>query len=228
MRRTTLLDDNEGSSAPGTDTVAEEIGRFSVVGRLGAGGMGQVFEAYDRELDRRVAVKVLHEHAVGSASGTTRLLREAQAIAKLSHPNVVGVYDVGRHGGEVYIAMEFIQGRTLSDWLRETPRSWTDVVRIFDAVAQGLQAMHELGIVHRDASAFIHPVLRIPGFLGVVGVAFGVAMPARCVMIQDLTMGASLLALLVIVPRRKSLPWISRAASSTGSSGVIGDSVPDP
>lgn len=487
----------------GVDTFADEIGRFSVVGRLGSGGMGQVFEAYDRELDRRVAVKVLHEHAVGSPTGTTRLLREAQAIAKLSHPNVVGVYDVGRHRDEVYIAMEFIQGQTLTDWLRETPRSWTEVVRIFAAVAEGLQAMHALGILHRDlkpdnilvdhtgrariidfglaralgntddpdesttpagegllgvqltrtgamagtprymspeqfrrasltpssdqfsycvtlfealydqspfdgdtvraratsvlsgelqeprrrdvprelldvlrrglrveadarwlsmgelaallhdllaahdpdlgdpdetrrrrstiaavivliilgpgaanlafslgwmgydarihllvtvasglafagiavglrpmwresrlgrritgygfavvgafvtqsvvgflvqrppqdsalsnlvafaalsffASAFIHPVLRIPGLLAVVGVAFGVAMPARGVMVQDLTMGASLIALLVIVPRRKSLPWISRAASSTGSSGVIGDSQPIP
>ena|GEM_PF-2258324 len=146
MRRTTLLDDSEAQSNPDTT----EIGRFSVVQRLGAGGMGQVFEAHDAELDRRVAVKVLHEHAVGSPTGKTRLLREAQAIAKLSHPNVVAVYDVGRHQGQVYIAMEFVRGQTLGAWLQESPRPWTEVVRIFTAIAEGLQAMHELGIVHRD------------------------------------------------------------------------------
>lgn len=112
--------------------------------------MGQVYEAHDRELDRRVAVKVLHDHAVGSPTGRTRLLREAQAIAKLSHPNVVSVYDVGRHNEQVYIAMEFIQGRTLGSWLQQTPRPWTEVVQVFVAIAEGLQAMHELGIVHRD------------------------------------------------------------------------------
>lgn len=150
MRRTTLLDDSEAQADPNPDELGPEIGRFSVVRRLGAGGMGQVFEAHDQELDRPVAVKVLHEHAIASPTGKTRLLREAQAIAKLSHPNVVAVYDVGRHRDQVYIAMEFVQGQTLGVWLQETPRSWTEIVRVFVAVADGLQAMHELGIVHRD------------------------------------------------------------------------------
>lgn len=150
MQRTTILDDSVVQ--PGLDggERVEMIGRFAVTDRLGAGGMGQVFEAHDRELDRRVAVKVLHEHAVRSPTAKTRLLREAQAIAKLSHPNVVSVYDVGRHGEQVYIAMELIEGHTLGAWLLQAPRSWAEVVQIFIAVAEGLQAMHEIGIVHRD------------------------------------------------------------------------------
>ncbi len=127
-----------------------QIGRFVVLSRLGAGGMGQVFEAYDRELDRRVAVKVLHERRSASADAQTRLLREAQALARLSHPHVVSVYDVGRHEGQVYIAMEFIQGQTLGDWLEGAERPWTDILRVFVDVASGLQAIHELGFVHRD------------------------------------------------------------------------------
>lgn len=150
MRRTTLLDGDEAQTDQTENEIAREIGRFAVVRRIGAGGMGQVFEAHDQELDRRVAVKVLHDHAVGSPTGKTRLLREAQAIAKLSHPNVVSVYDVGRHRDQVYIAMEFVKGRTLGAWLEEAPRPWTEVVRVFAAIAEGLQAMHELGIVHRD------------------------------------------------------------------------------
>ena len=150
MRRTTLLDDDEAQSDRDTDDLGREVGRFSLVQRIGAGGMGQVYEAHDQELDRRVAVKVLHDHAVNSPTGRTRLLREAQAIAKLSHPNVVSVYDVGRHQDRVYIAMEFVDGQTLGAWLEEAPRAWTDVVRVFAAVAEGLQSMHELGIVHRD------------------------------------------------------------------------------
>ncbi|MCH9682484.1 MAG: serine/threonine protein kinase [Deltaproteobacteria bacterium] len=150
VHRTTLADDSKAQVGPKVDDLGKEIGRFSVVRRLGAGGMGQVFEAHDSELDRRVAVKVLHDHALSSATAQTRLLREARAIAKLSHPNLVAVYDVGRHQGQVYIAMEYIEGRTLGAWLAERPRPWTTVVQVFAAVAEGLQAMHELGIVHRD------------------------------------------------------------------------------
>ncbi|MCR9159461.1 MAG: serine/threonine-protein kinase [Nannocystaceae bacterium] len=150
MQRTTLLDEDEAQPDRDFEEIGPEIGRFAVIGRLGAGGMGQVLEAHDRELDRRVAVKVLHDHAVGSATGKARLLREAQAIAKLSHPNVVAVYDVGRHRDQVYIAMEFVAGRTLGAWLEEDARPWTEIVQVFVQVAEGLQAMHELGIVHRD------------------------------------------------------------------------------
>ena len=122
-----------------------------MLGSLGAGGMGQVFEARDRELDRKVAVKVLHQHGPATEKAQARLLREAQALAKISHPNVVSVYDVGRDElGEVYIAMEFVRGGTLAAWLQDTTPAWTEVLRLFIDLAEGLQAMHDLGIVHRD------------------------------------------------------------------------------
>ncbi|MEM6295005.1 MAG: serine/threonine-protein kinase, partial [Myxococcota bacterium] len=152
MVQTTMLDASvDSAESDGADIEAgTEIGRFVVLSRLGAGGMGQVFEAYDRELDRRVAVKVLHERRGASADAQTRLLREAQALARLSHPHVVSVYDVGRHDGQVYIAMEFIQGQTLGGWLADQDRPWTEVLRVFVDMASGLQAIHELGFVHRD------------------------------------------------------------------------------
>ncbi|MGH1340123.1 MAG: serine/threonine-protein kinase [Nannocystales bacterium] len=151
MNRETVADPPQGKASPAVSVApGGTIGRFSVLGHLGEGGMGQVFEAYDRELDRRVAVKVLHEERTASQTASTRLLREAQALAKLSHPGVVAVYDVGRHQGQVYVAMEFVKGETLADWLVQRPRSWSDVVRVFAEVARGLEAMHALGIVHRD------------------------------------------------------------------------------
>ncbi len=125
------------------------IGRYLVIQVLGRGGMGIVLEAFDPELDRRVALKLLHpERARGAAR--LRLLREAQALARLSHPNVVQVYDVGMHGDQVFMAMELVRGRTISAWLREQPRPWTEIVERFVAAGKGLRAAHEVGLVHRD------------------------------------------------------------------------------
>ena len=100
---------------------SEEVGRYVVLDELGAGGMGIVYAAYDPELDRKIALKLLHDHVgVTSTSraseGHRRLIREAQAMAKLNHPNVVTVYDAGEHRGRVYVAMEFIEGVTLARW----------------------------------------------------------------------------------------------------------------
>src|SRR5262245_53222345 len=92
------------------------IGRYIVLGRLGAGGMGTVYTAHDPELDRKIALKVLRvDERRSSAAGAAqaRLLREAQAMAKLSHPNVITVYDVGTFSGQVFVAMEFVDGVTL-------------------------------------------------------------------------------------------------------------------
>jgi len=79
-----------------------------------------------------------------------RLIREAKAMAALSHPNVVTIYDVGEDGGEIYLAMELVRGRTLRQWLRAAPRSWKEIVPVFVQAARGLAAAHEIGIVHRD------------------------------------------------------------------------------
>jgi len=130
-----------------------EIGRYVVLGLVGRGGMGDVYAAYDPELDRKVAVKLLRARPSAGQStteGRTRLLREAQAIAKLSHPNVIVVYDVGTFNEVVFIAMEFIEGDTVRYWLNAKARDWREVVRVFVAAGHGLAAAHEADIVHRD------------------------------------------------------------------------------
>ncbi len=125
----------------------ENVGRFVLIGLLGRGGMGEVYAAYDPELDRKVAVKILHAR---SEDGEARLLREAQAIAKLQHPNVVVVYDVGKFLDTVFIAMEFVDGNTLGYWMHAAARPWRETLRLYQAAGRGLAAAHELGMVHRD------------------------------------------------------------------------------
>lgn len=133
------------------------LGRYVVLDRLGAGAMGQVYTAFDPELDRKVAVKLLHGgHRGPGTAGTTRLLREAQALAKLNHPSVVTVHDVGRtdlgggRGKSVWIAMELVDGLTLTKWLAAQPREWTEILDVLAAVAVGLAAAHDNELVHRD------------------------------------------------------------------------------
>jgi tetratricopeptide (TPR) repeat protein/predicted Ser/Thr protein kinase len=139
------------SSAPRFETGAT-VGRYLVLGRLGAGAMGVVLAAYDPELDRKVAVKLLKPRAAADGErGRARLQREAQALAKLSHPNVCAVHDVGIHGDQVFVAMEFIEGQTLTDWMHtEGPRPWREVLRRFDEAGRGLAAAHQNDLVHRD------------------------------------------------------------------------------
>ena len=139
--------------------IGDRVGRYLVLSRLGAGGMGVVFSAYDPQLDRKVALKVLRA-GLGKTSdeARTRLRREAQAIAQLSHPNVVAVYDVGTiaesnngtNTGDIYIAMEFIEGDTLGAWLKRWPRSWREIVEVFAQAGRGLLAAHSVGLLHRD------------------------------------------------------------------------------
>src|SRR5215475_6514649 len=129
------------------------IGRYIVLAMVGRGGMGEVYAAYDPELDRKVAVKLLRVkpgNGVSLTEGRQRTLREAQAIARLSHPNVVVVYDVGTFRDQVFIAMEFVDGNTVTYWLAAQPRSWQEVLRVFRAAGRGLVAAHEKGLVHRD------------------------------------------------------------------------------
>jgi tetratricopeptide (TPR) repeat protein/tRNA A-37 threonylcarbamoyl transferase component Bud32 len=126
------------------------IGRYVVLSKLGAGGMGVVLAAYDPELDRKVAIKLLKPHGADQAAARTRLQREAQALAKLDHPNVVGVHDVGVHAEQLFVAMEFVAGQTLGAWLRAEPRPWPAVVSKFVEAGRGLAAAHEAGLIHRD------------------------------------------------------------------------------
>jgi len=134
----------------GDDPSPARIGRYRIERKLGAGGMGIVYAARDDDLDREVAVKLLLGAEQGEGStGQARLLREARSMAKLSHPNVVHVYEVGKEGDQVYIAMEYIRGMTLRSWAAEG-RSWREVVELYIGAGRGLQAAHDAGIVHRD------------------------------------------------------------------------------
>jgi len=125
------------------------VDRYVVLGTLGAGGMGIVYAAYDPELDRKVALKLLRTDS-GKGKARTRLLREAQALAKLSHANVVAVYDVGAVGESVCLAMEFVEGQTLGTWCHARPRGWSEVLDVMTQAGRGLEAAHRAGLVHRD------------------------------------------------------------------------------
>jgi serine/threonine protein kinase len=133
----------------GTPSEPHRLGRFVIMERLGRGGMGVVYSAYDPMLDRRVALKLLRPRAEGDVEGMrARLQREAQALARLSHPNVVPVYDIGILGDDVFIVMEFVVGQTLRAWAPGRP--WHEVLAAYLQAARGLAAAHAVGLVHRD------------------------------------------------------------------------------
>jgi tetratricopeptide (TPR) repeat protein/tRNA A-37 threonylcarbamoyl transferase component Bud32 len=137
-----------------TPTLAElqpgaVIGRYVVLSRLGQGAMGVVYAAHDPQLGRKVAVKILH-HEADDDEGRGRLLREAQALARLTHPNVVAIHDAGTLGERVWLAMEFVEGKTLGAWLKERRRPWPEVLRVLHGAGLGLAAAHDKGLVHRD------------------------------------------------------------------------------
>jgi predicted Ser/Thr protein kinase len=134
------------AAGAGPDPVGNLIGHFRVIRRLGMGGMGVVFACEDANLGRQVAVKLVREE---NPAYRARLLREAQAMARLEHPNVVRVYEVGTDRGRMFIAMELVEGETLTGWLRSF-RTWQDVVEMFLQVGAGLAAVHGVGLVHRD------------------------------------------------------------------------------
>ncbi|HEY7213302.1 MAG TPA: serine/threonine-protein kinase, partial [Thermoanaerobaculia bacterium] len=153
------------------------VGRYVILDRIGTGGMGVVYSAYDPELDRKVALKLLRPDRDSSAGDAARLrlLREAQAIARLSHPNVVAVYDAGSFGDQVFIAMEFVEGWTLRQWLAEKEPSWREILDRFGLAGRGLAAAHAAGLVHRD----FKPENVLLGKDGRVRVVdFGLARPA--------------------------------------------------
>jgi eukaryotic-like serine/threonine-protein kinase len=128
-----------------------KIGRYEVRRLLGVGGMGQVFAAYDTDLDREVALKVLRPELAGTAAVLAeRLVRESRLTAKVTHPSVMTVYDVGRDGDTVFIAMELIRGETLGVHLARTQPNARAIVGLFQRAAAGLAAAHAAGIVHRD------------------------------------------------------------------------------
>ena len=145
-----------GSHTAGRDTemaaarpeIGSTLGRYVLLDRVGEGGMGVVYRAYDPKLSREVAIKMVTIEADDRGRG--RLLREAQALAQLTHPNVVPVYDVGEAEGLVFIVMEYVAGDTLRDWMRRGPHPWPQVVERMLQAGEGLAAAHAAGLVHRD------------------------------------------------------------------------------
>ncbi len=148
----TLLADAARSGAPGDAPLPRGavVGRYVVIGLVGAGAMGVVYAAWDPQLERKVALKLLHPDGGSGAGDGTRLLREAQAMAQLQHPHVIAVHDVGTIGERVFVAMELVDGQTLDAWLRARRRSWREVLAIFADIGEGLAAAHAAGLVHRD------------------------------------------------------------------------------
>jgi len=178
--------DDANAMAPTLPETAEEVGgparqlgRFVIESMLGAGGMGIVFTAHDPVLDRRIAIKLIRG---SSERAEARLLREAQGLARLKHPNVVTVHEAGTADGSVFIAMELVDGTNLREWLQQ-PRTWDEVVAVFVAAGRGLAAAHDAGLVHRDfkpANVFVDRTGAVKvGDFGLVGVSGDSTGPGR-------------------------------------------------
>ncbi len=129
------------------------VSRYVVTRAVGAGSGGIVYEAYDPHLQRKIGIKLLRPvptEGMSLEEISAGLLLEAQTMARLSHPNVVGVYDVGTFDGQIFIVMEYVEGRTLTEWLAERPRHWREILDVFLAAGRGLAAAHAARLVHRD------------------------------------------------------------------------------
>jgi tetratricopeptide (TPR) repeat protein len=140
----------EGRPFVGQLCPGARVARYQILGALGRGGMGEVYAAYHPDLDRRIALKVVAGTGPATGERRARLLREARAIARLSHPNVVAVHDAGIFGDRVFIAMELIEGSTIDAWLRAEHRTWRQIVDVFMAAGRGLAAAHAADVIHRD------------------------------------------------------------------------------
>lgn len=141
------------SPRPSSDGLLDRgtaLGRYVILDRIGSGAMGMVYAAFDPALDRKIALKVLRAGREVSEEARDRLVREARAMARLDHPNVVTVHDVGTVGTRVFVAMEFVAGTTLREWLKTSQRPWRQIVEAFTQAGEGLAAAHEAGLVHRD------------------------------------------------------------------------------
>ncbi len=173
LRRYTITDPETNEAPPGTQeaTTALQapyvptpplddidrgvaISRYVVLNKLSHGPMGVVFVAYDPELDRRVALKLLRNDVQGvdDAARRSRFFREAQALARVTHPNVITIFDIGSYGPYAFLAMNFVEGVTLAKWLKAQPRSAEEVLALFEKAGDGLAAAHAAKLVHHDVT----------------------------------------------------------------------------
>src|SRR5262249_30503609 len=153
----------------------ERLGRYIVLRTLGTGGMGVVVAAHDPELDRSVAIKLVRADFWQQASDAARaqLRREAQSMARLEHPNVAGVHDLGTHDGHLFLAMQLVPGLPLDQWLKRE-RAWREILDVCLGAGRGLAAAHRAGLVHRD----VKPANILVDGEGTARVAdFGLAVP---------------------------------------------------
>ncbi len=135
----------------GRPGATKAVGRYQVDRVLGEGATGVVYEGRDDGLDRTVALKLIRKDVWDGGHAELRFRREAQALARLSHPNVVAIHEIGEHEGQLFIAMELVRGQTLREWLAEgTTRSWRESTEVFLQAGRGLEAAHQAGLVHRD------------------------------------------------------------------------------
>ena len=128
----------------------EVFAHYEIIRQIGAGGMGEVYLARDKKLDRRVAIKILNEKFAAHESNLERFIQEAKAASALNHPNILVIYEIGQTDGTHYITSEFVEGKTLREILREKTLSLSEVLDIVIQIANALTAAHEAGIVHRD------------------------------------------------------------------------------
>jgi len=135
------------------DLIGQMLGHYRVVAKIGEGGMGAVYRAYDETLHRDVAVKVVHKSPEGSSSASGGLLQEARASSSLAHPNICTIYEVGETEGELYIAMELLEGKTLRDMSGELGLPPDSVLRYGAQIASALARAHDRGVIHRDLKA---------------------------------------------------------------------------
>ena len=149
--RTAVLERMFGESGEPT-----KLGRFTVLGTAGEGQMGRVYIAHDPELDRKVAIKLIRRFGLdehGVEKRRARMIREAQAMAKVHHPNVIAVHEVGRLGEDAFIVMEYVAAPNLREWLAERLREWREILPVFVGAGRGLAAAHARDLVHRATSS---------------------------------------------------------------------------
>jgi serine/threonine protein kinase len=126
------------------------LGPYEILALIGAGGMGEVYQARDIRLDRTVAIKTLHEHLSQNAQFRERFEREARAVSSLSHPNICMLHDVGREGRIDFLVMEYLEGETLAERLRKGPLSLDQALQYSIQIAHALSHAHRQGVIHRD------------------------------------------------------------------------------